>query len=222
MSNERKEATELLKCPFCGRPAITYHAFPEFDEGWHVDCEHDDACILRVAHGMFACEATKEKAAEAWNRRAASPSPPPGVGEVVKALLDIHMKLLVAEADGEFSIPMHDCQGWTKPILDAATIIDKIGRAPPVVGVEVMKLEWGPYPIPEFAGTDVAVAKTIMNHQYQVQRDPWAPTYVAYLHPILPITDSTLWWESKGHSTIEEAKAAAQADFERRIRSMLV
>ena len=64
------QGVALEPCPFCNRPAKVYHAFPEFDEGWHVDCDHDDDCILRQAHGMFACEATAEKSAAAWNRRA--------------------------------------------------------------------------------------------------------------------------------------------------------
>jgi len=89
-------------------------------------------------------------------------------------------------------------------------------------GITVKPLEWGPYPNPKFAGPDVAVADATFSHEYQVQRDPWEPTYIAFLHPALPIIDSTLWWESKGHPTLEAAKAAAQADYEARILAALL
>lgn len=82
---------------------------------------------------------------------------------------------------------------------------------------DVSKLVWLPYPNPVFAGPDVAIADAPFSHRYQVQRDPWATSFIAFLAPRLPITSSTLWWESKGHETLEVAKAAAQADFERRI-----
>ena len=88
-------------------------------------------------------------------------------------------------------------------------------------GLRVMALVWGPYPNPKFAGPDVAVADAPFSHEYQVQRDPWAPTFIAFLHPALPIIDSTMWWESKGHPTLESAKAAAQADYEARILAAL-
>lgn len=61
---------KISPCPFCGAKAVSYHAFPQFEEGWAIDCEHEDDCILRQAHGMFACEATEEKMAASWNRRA--------------------------------------------------------------------------------------------------------------------------------------------------------
>lgn len=92
------------------------------------------------------------------------------------------------------------------------------------MAIEMVKpLEWEPYPYPEHAGPDVAVAHVKQfAHRYQVQRDPWAPTFVAYLHPTLPITDSTMWWQEKGFATLDAAKAAAQADYEQRILSALV
>lgn len=85
----------------------------------------------------------------------------------------------------------------------------------------VKPLSWHPYPNEHFAGPNVAVADAIFSHRYQVQRDPWALTYMAFLHPTLPITSSTLWWESKGHKDLEAAKAAAQADYTARILSAI-
>lgn len=61
---------DLKNCPFCDRAANVYHAFPQFEVGWTINCDHDSKCILRQAHGMFTCEATAEKAVAAWNRRA--------------------------------------------------------------------------------------------------------------------------------------------------------
>lgn len=69
----------LLPCPFCGGEAQIYLAFPDFEHGWHVDCEHDDSCLLRQAHGMFACEASGDAMAAAWNSR-------PAHSALVKAL----------------------------------------------------------------------------------------------------------------------------------------
>lgn len=84
----------------------------------------------------------------------------------------------------------------------------------------VKQLEWGPYPNEALAGPDVAVANVDFKSAYQVQRDPWGPGYIAYLHPTTYGT--TKWWESKDHATLEAAKSAAQSDFETRIRSSLV
>lgn len=91
----------------------------------------------------------------------------------------------------------------------------------PAVTVGVKPLVWGSYPNSSFASPDVAVADAPFSHRYQVQRDSWAQGYIAFLHPTLPSTSSTLWWESKGHANIEAAKAAAQADYERRILAAL-
>lgn len=86
---------------------------------------------------------------------------------------------------------------------------------------EVKPLVWKPHPFSQSTIEECAIADAPFSHRYQVQRDPWASTYIAYLHPTQPITDSTLWWESKGHSDIEAAKAAAQADHTARIHSAL-
>jgi hypothetical protein len=61
----------LMPCPFCGADATAYHAFPEFEEGWHVACQHADDCILAQAHGMMPCEASEALIVVAWNRRSA-------------------------------------------------------------------------------------------------------------------------------------------------------
>lgn len=87
------------------------------------------------------------------------------------------------------------------------------------MSAKIKPLEWGPYPNEALAGPDVAVANIEFRHAYQVQRDPWGPGFVAYLHPTTQ--DTTLWWESKGHPNIEAAKAAAQADYEARVEAML-
>ena len=88
-----------------------------------------------------------------------------------------------------------------------------------VIAVKVKPLVWGDYPNRAFASPYVAVAEAPFSHRYQVQRDPWANSFMAYLHPTAPIACSTLWWESKGHATIEDAKTAAQDDYEARIMS---
>lgn len=94
-------------------------------------------------------------------------------------------------------------------------------RSKPVSGVEVKPLAWGPHPVQALQSPDLAVALVeIWRQGYQVQRDPWGPGYVAYLHPIKGI-DSTLWWESKGHQSIDKAKEAAEADYRQRILSTL-
>lgn len=84
--------------------------------------------------------------------------------------------------------------------------------------VTVKPLEWGPYPNPVFNDPEnVAVALVGFKHLYQVQRDPWGPGYIAYLAPEF----GTLWWESKGHLSLDAAKVAAQADYESRILAAL-
>ena len=81
--------------------------------------------------------------------------------------------------------------------------------------VKVKPLVWGPYPNPVFAGSDIAFANVewTVPYCYQVQRDPWAPGYMAFGFP----RHGTETWNSKGHPTIEAAKAAAQADYDARI-----
>ena len=84
-----------------------------------------------------------------------------------------------------------------------------------VGAVKVKPLVWGPYPNPVFAGSDIAFANVewTVPYCYQVQRDPWAPGYMAFGFP----RHGTETWNSKGHPTIEAAKAAAQADYDARI-----
>lgn len=108
-----------------------------------------------------------------------------------------------------------DCEvmAWRK--IESALAAQTTDAVP----VAIKPLEWGDYPNPHFAGPDVTVANfdTFGSMKYQAQRDPWALSYVTFLAP----QHGTLFWESKGHQTIEEAKLAAQADYERRIRSAL-
>ena len=92
--------------------------------------------------------------------------------------------------------------------------------APPAVRVK--PLEWQPHPYSLSTMEECAIADAPFKHRYQIQRDPRASSFMAFLHPRLPITDSTLWWESKGHDTLEAAKAAAQADYEARILAAIV
>ena len=98
---------------------------------------------------------------------------------------------------------------------------DPVVKADSCQPVRVKPLVWGDYPNRAFANPDVAVAEASFSHRYQAQRDPWANSFMAYLHPTAPIASSTLWWESKGHATIESAKAAAQADYKARILSAI-
>jgi len=88
-------------------------------------------------------------------------------------------------------------------------------------GVRVRKLEWQSYPVKQFADDEMCMVAPapMFKHQYQAQRDPWAPTFICFLHPTA--IDTTLWWESKGHTTLDAAKAAAQADYEVRIIASL-
>jgi hypothetical protein len=119
------------------------------------------------------------------------------------------------EPDAE-NFSLADITDWInrRPIVTVARLAARTGP-----DVAVKPLEWGPYPNPVFAGPDVAVASfdVFGGHHYQVQRDPNAEGYIAYLAPDF----GTLFWESKGHSDIEAAKAAAQADYEQRIRSAI-
>ena len=103
---------------------------------------------------------------------------------------------------------------YMEAALTAALALRPAGDAGEVA---VKALEWEPYPNPVFAGPDVAIAHVEFRCFYQVQRDPHAPGFMAYLTPQY----GTLFWESKGHNDIEAAKAAAQADYDRRIRSAL-
>lgn len=88
-------------------------------------------------------------------------------------------------------------------------------------GMRVKPLEWKPHPFSQSTIDECAIADAPFSHRYQIQRDPWAPTFLAMLFPRIPISDSTLWWESKGHGDLEDAKAAAQADYEARILAAL-
>lgn len=83
----------------------------------------------------------------------------------------------------------------------------------------VKPLEWGPYHNPVFAGPDIAVASfSVFGLQlYQAQRDPQGTGFIVFLAPKY----GTEFWSSKGHADLDEAKAAAQADFDRRIISAL-
>lgn len=95
-----------------------------------------------------------------------------------------------------------------------------IAPAALAAAVQVKALEWGPYPNPVLACEDVAVAAVgaFGGHKYQVQRDPDADGYIAFLAPQF----GSLFWSSKGHDTLEAAKAAAQADYDARITSALI
>jgi len=103
------------------------------------------------------------------------------------------------------------------PAVAASQTADPVINAGSRQRVTVKPLVWRPYPNPALAGPDVSIADAEFSQRYQVQRDLWAASFMAYLHPTLPITSGTLWWESKGYPTIEAAKAAAQADYEVRI-----
>ena len=94
-------------------------------------------------------------------------------------------------------------------------------RAAVAPAVRVKPLVWLEHPNSLSTIDECAVADAPFSHRYQVQRDPWGPGYMAFLYARLPIVDSTLWWESKGHATIEAAKAAALADRDARILSAL-
>lgn len=84
-------------------------------------------------------------------------------------------------------------------------------------GVKVKPLVWEPHPFSQSTIEECAIADAPFKQRYQIQRDPWATTYIAMLYPRIPISDSTLWWESKGHADMASAREAAQADYEARI-----
>ena len=88
-------------------------------------------------------------------------------------------------------------------------------------GVEVKPLEWAAHPFSQSTIDECAISDAPFSQRYQIQHDPWAPTYLAMLFPMLPISDSTLWWESRGHEDMDAAKSAAQADYTARILSAL-
>jgi hypothetical protein len=90
-----------------------------------------------------------------------------------------------------------------------------------VWAARVKPLVWEPFDSYHLDLSEIAVANTGFHHLYHVQRDPWAHTFLVCLHPALPITDSTAWWESKGHIDLDAAKAAAQADHIARVAALL-
>ena len=120
----------------------------------------------------------------------------------------------------------HTCPGWTvsrcPPVRwNRRADLTAVQPDPNAGAATVKPLVWGDYPNRAFANPDVYVAEAPFSHKYQAQRDPWANSFMAYLHPTAPIASSTLWWESKGHATIEDAQAAAQADYEARIMAAI-
>jgi hypothetical protein len=164
-------------------------------EGWASLVSSGPACDDCGAGSPHTIRSTLEENTAAWNDRA--------------AILAMDRR---AEATATFGdagpIPGVDFGDEFAPYA-----------SPPTPAVAVKPLEWGPYPNPVFNDpANVAVANIEFKHVYQVQRDPWGPGYIAYLAP----KHGTLWWESKGHETLDAAKAAAQADYEQRIRSALV
>jgi len=88
-------------------------------------------------------------------------------------------------------------------------------RAP----VKVKPLAWGDYPNRVLAGPDVAVANVdgIIQYTYQAQRDPCAHSFMVFAYPKYGLES----WSSNGHTDIEAAKAAAQADYKSRILAAL-
>lgn len=92
--------------------------------------------------------------------------------------------------------------GWNRRALPAVT----------PQCVKVKPLEWGPYPNVALAGPDIAVANfdLLGAKTYQVQRDPWGSGFLAFTFGGAEF----FHWESKGHATLEAAKAAAQANYE--------
>lgn len=97
--------------------------------------------------------------------------------------------------------------------------VDRTAALSRTGAMKVKELEWGPYHNPVFAGPDIAVASfSVFGLQlYQAQRDPQGPGFIVFLAPKY----GTEFWSSKGHADLDEAKAAAQADFDRRILSAL-
>ena len=85
----------------------------------------------------------------------------------------------------------------------------------------VRPLVWKAHPSGLSTIDECAIADAPFSQRYQVQRDPWAHSYLSMLHPRLPITESTLWWESKGHADLAAAQAAANADHAARVISAL-
>lgn len=85
--------------------------------------------------------------------------------------------------------------------------------------IAVKALEWGPHP--QF-GDDLAVALIPQwgeqGHKYQVGRDADAPGYKAFLAPLY----GSWFWTSAGHASLEDAKAAAQSDYEARVLSAII
>ena len=70
----------LAACPFCGGEAnIVRTMLPTpINESWGVSCNNTGLCQASID-----CQATEAEAIAAWNRRAPSPSPAPGVVEAL-------------------------------------------------------------------------------------------------------------------------------------------
>lgn len=94
-----------------------------------------------------------------------------------------------------------DCEYQRKVAMSqAAAVLELVGPKP---------LVWQPYPNPVFAGPHIAVAncRSAVEQFYQVQRDPDAAGYMAFLAPKF----GTLVWKTTGFDTLEAAQAAAQS-----------
>lgn len=170
----------LTNCPFCGGEAILRGAqAPEF---W-------------VACNGFGCKAqtegfgSKEKAVEAWNRRALSANQPLNVDALAQE---------IRRVDGENSLGAGALAEALMPYLAALP-------EAPAGAVEVKALEWR-------FGARKCLRATVALGFYEIE--PQGPTsfglYVNY-HAV-----------KETFASIEAAKAAAQADYEFRIRSALL
>ncbi|CDP50668.1 Phage protein [Devosia sp. DBB001] len=184
---------ELLPCPFCG--AHPHHGLTKVE---HDQLHGEPFQRFRVwcPHGCASkLEANRELAVAAWNRRASdSRANQAVVTEALKEILEV-------PEDQENA---HDHFQYIKDI--ASTALEALSRAEGQEPVEVKPLEW------ITVDRAQALQASCVSGGYTIQPTKRGMCYVADWGGRLV----------KGNCSAEEAKAAAQADYDNRIRSALV
>lgn len=82
---QSKDYPMLRNCPFCGNCALVMQLKQSVSPRYFVACGNRAERCIASAHWMFGdFYATKEEAAEAWNRRAENEAPAAEVTQVVR------------------------------------------------------------------------------------------------------------------------------------------
>ena len=232
---------ELLPCPFCGNePRIIGPELGRYEVGcwghWHLS----HACKF----GPAVAGATKAEAIAAWNRRTA-----PSTGEVTEALVANVVSLirsawrLCDDTEGTPIVGTDGVMTYTTPTEDwerlaaALDVLDELPNPPGVTAGPASKVEYALRgalaAVPVASGAEAAPASVEVKplvwgfDPNLMAATPWG------FYSIVTADDGTGRWdrwrwkyggdESEAtYASISGAKAAAQADYEARIRSALV